>query len=278
MRLNSRLFKLLFLFIFLSCIPIQLIQSSANVGTLYSYIENDPCYDGYLESTIWDTTRAIDITLYNLEDQGESIEITLLSVYNTVNGSLSFGLIVPDTTLSDDDLIALIFRTNTNADFVVNNGEWTFTCENDMKGAFLQYNESVDGVTYEDELDGTDDELAGGFENTYGKGKWDGLQYVFEMHTFLNITDPLGADYRLGENSQIEFFVMFQDSHSGILYTQIREADGDYDYCVLNIGELATTTPSTVPTTLFVLGSVFASFAVITYLSRKRNKRISWLK
>ena len=266
MKLNSRLFKLSFLLIFLSCIPIQITQSSTNVGTLYSYVENDPWYDGYLEPTIWDTTRAIDITLYDLTDQEKDMTITLLSVYNTVNGSLSFGIIVPDISLGDD-LLALIFKTNTTADLIVNNGGWRFTGWNDMKGAFFQYNESVDGVTYDDDLDGTDDTYAGGLENTYGNGTWDGLQYVFEMHTFLNLTDSLGADYRLGENSQIEFFVMFQDSHTGILYTQIREDDGDYDYCILNIGEPA----STAPTTLFVLGSVIASFAVITYLSRKRK-------
>ncbi|MHA1126782.1 MAG: hypothetical protein ACTSO7_11370 [Candidatus Heimdallarchaeota archaeon] len=68
MRKNTKAIKLLLLLIFVSCIPIQVVQSSTQVSTLYSYVENDPWYDGYLEPTLWDTTRALDVTLYKIKE------------------------------------------------------------------------------------------------------------------------------------------------------------------------------------------------------------------
>ncbi|MHA1126781.1 MAG: hypothetical protein ACTSO7_11365 [Candidatus Heimdallarchaeota archaeon] len=191
--------------------------------------------------------------------------VSLLSIYNTVNGSLSFAVTIPDAT-HNEDAFALIFKTNTTADLVDNSGGWTFGVGYDIKVIYCVDNTTADGVTYNDQLDGALDTDVGGSEDTYATGTWDGTKYVYEMHTFLFLIDPNGADYQLAENDQIEFFVFYQED-LGTIYSQIREDEGDFEYCTLNIG--APVLSGT--TLLFVISSLIASFTVMVFVYRKKK-------
>jgi len=266
MKINSKMIKLLLVFIIISCIPIRITQSTVLVNTLYSYSENDPIYDGVLEDTLWKTTRAIDITLYNIDDQTQTMVISIMSIYNEVNGSLSFGVIIPDATY-DRDTFGIVFKTNATEELAVYNIEWGFGVGHNLKAIYCADNATGDGLSAWYELDGLYDEDAGGTEDTYGAGTYDGSKYIYEMHTFLDTGDTNGADYSLARNDKIEFLVLYLEADSSATYIQIRETDGDYDYCILNIGKQELLGPST----WFIVASLVASLAVIAYVSRKRK-------
>ncbi|MHA1126780.1 MAG: hypothetical protein ACTSQX_14235 [Candidatus Heimdallarchaeota archaeon] len=247
-------------------LPIEIAESANLVDTLYSYPENDPWYDGMLESGIWDPTRAIDITVYNLQDQADTMTITLLSIYSPVNRSLSFGITITDSTY-DEDILVLAFKTNPSEDITIFDDGWGHGIGQDLKVIFCDSNQTLDYLTLDPIFHGEEDTNHGGTDDIYGTGTWDGTKYVYELHTFLNSTDTNGKDYQLTESSQIEFFVVYIEDDSGKFFSQVREDDHDYDYCILNIGQPALLGLQS----LYVIGSLIASFTVITYLYRKRK-------
>ncbi|MHA1442814.1 MAG: hypothetical protein ACTSPK_13285 [Candidatus Heimdallarchaeota archaeon] len=266
MKLNSKTIKLLLLFIFVSFIPIQVTQSALNVDALYSYSEDAPVVDGVLEDTLWKITREIDVTLYLLNDQSTIMGISIMSIYDETTEIIYFGITIPDVSF-DNDIFAIAFKTNTTADLVVYDSGWGYGGGHDAKIIYCNDNDTADGITYANQLDGTTDTGAGGTNDIDGVGTYDGSQYVYEISMPLDSGDTNGADFSLARLDTIEFFVFYLEDGCSADYTQIRETDGDYDYCTLNVGRQGLLGPST----WFIVASLVSSLAVIAYVSRRRK-------
>jgi len=271
MKFNAKLIEVIFLFIVISCIPIKITHAATQKGILYSYNENDALYDGILESSIWNPTRAIDITLYNIDDQSITMNISILSIFNIVNGSLSFGISIPDTT-HGFDIFVLCFKVNPVEPLTIFDSQWGHGIGHDLKIISCYDGLTADGITHEHAFNGRSDVVVAGTEDTYSNGVWDGSQYVIELHTFLDSGDTNGADYSLAENSQIDFFCVYLEETSGYTYTQVREDDGDYDYCTLNVGSSVLSGPSL----LFIISGLITTLFVISSITKKKNSKLTF--
>ena len=264
MRVNTKTLKIILLFLIVSFIPIQITQSLVLGDTLYSYPEDVPVIDGLLEVDIWQFSRKLDIKLYSFFDQENILYLSIMAVYNEANGSLTLGVTIPDDGISTE-FFGIAFKTNVTHPLVYFDNFWRYSMNNDIKLFYPHLNSSDDGVTYDIGIGGFFDIPLGGFNNTFGRSTHTGSQYTFELTTPLDSGDTAGKDFSLAKKDKIDFFIFYTDDSE--FYSQIRIADGDYDYCTLVIGKKGLLGPST----FFIVASLVASLAVIAYVSRKRK-------
>lgn len=265
---KPRICKMLFIITIICFIPLQITQAAESVDTLYSYPEDVPVIDGYLEPEIWSYSRELQIKLYGYYDLAAILILSIIAVYNEENGTISFGVTVPDDTIGNDTFI-IIFKTNSASPLLIYDDIWTFGNNHDAKIFYSDLNVSVDGLTDATLSGGPFDTDVGGINNIQANGTHTGTQYTFEFTTPLDSGDTLGKDISLVKKDEIDFFVMYRDD--GFTYSQIRTLDQDYDYCSLKIGKKGLLGPST----FFIFASLISTFIVFSFIARKRQKSLN---
>jgi hypothetical protein len=135
-----------------------------------------------------------------------------------------------------------------------------------MKIVFADMPDTEDAVTIDSGLYGIFDTNLGGTNDVKGYSIYSDDYYYIEFTTPLTSGDTAGADFSLAKKDAIDFFVMYRDNST--TYTQVREADGDYDYCTLNVGKKGLLSPEP----WFIAASLISTFMVFSYISRKKQK------
>jgi hypothetical protein len=268
------------LMLIMGILPLQNVNATSLLHRLYTYTETMPVIDGVLENTIWDTTTKIDVTLYNKDNQSETVIVSVMAVYDSVSDNITFGFIVNDTT-QDEDILGIVFETNPAKELYVDSPSWGFGGIHDLKVHNLDtaLNYGLDGYTIDGDFDGLEDTTSGGVNNIISKSTYNANEYFIEMTTELNSTELATLDFSLGLNDQINFTLIYADEPASNIYTQYRETDNDWDYCQLKVAPKPTVSPTISPTlvtpvfnnSIVLFGLVSTIFCAII-IARKRRR------
>jgi len=263
MGLKNKSIKFLILVIFLSCIPIQITQSAVKKFIFYSYPTTEPVLDGEPTLQEWSTTHAIIFLMDNIGNPSQTMNVTMMSSYDTTAGTVSFAMIIPDSTVNSD-VFLLIFRTNTEDELINIDPALGFGANQDIKGFSPAFNETADGVTSEGTISAVNDMTLGGTNDGQGNYQYSAGKYTIEMTFPLDSGDTIGHDFSLAKNSQIEFTLMYIDDEA-TTYTVINLTD--FDSFILNIGKPKLFGVGTIA---MIIG-LASSMIVITIIKRKRK-------
>jgi len=267
---------------FMVFLLIPKVQAANLTNTLYSFEEPVPEIDGFFESSIWNTTTMINVTLYDITDQLTTMNISVMSVYNESLGLITFGFIFEDN-VPDLDTFGIVFKTNAAYDLYVDNSGWGYGIGHDVKWLDIESDDSYDLVTvdYGFESMSPDSSNGGTGDDVYSRNTHNGLSYNTELKFYLDSGDPGTMDVSLAHNDQIDFTLYYGDFTTSTYYNQLREDDNDFDYCSLVIGEPYTSNPPTSnpPTSslpVFSKTLLITSFAstmlLLIFVTRKRKK------
>ncbi|MBD3191265.1 MAG: hypothetical protein GF308_11505 [Candidatus Heimdallarchaeota archaeon] len=214
------------------------------------YTSTAPKVDGHLNPGEWDDANdPVEITLYNITDQNDTLIVEMQSVY-TDNETVYLGITVPDSNLDDDQLM-ILFRSNLDEEFIVPppRANFTYTKDNDVKMFWAHNNYSEDGYTMGMAREWRPDTIAGGTEDSEGKCHFTGSAITFELCFPFRTSDSNGHDISLEIGAEVEMFLYYYESSTLTEYLQGREADGDFDFNTLKIGcEPTTSEPPTTTT------------------------------
>jgi hypothetical protein len=266
MKLNSKMLDFVIIFLFVSFIPVNIVQA-VNVGTVNSYPAAAPLIDGTLEADTWGLATAIDIMLYSTNDQNDNFTISMKSIYDQNGDFISFAFTIPDASVNDD-IFGIIFKTNESAALVGKYPNWGFNTGNDLLVYYPYYDDFGDGVTAWHDLDGQFDYDIGGTNDTIeGADINSACCYTFELTTKIDSGDTIGGDISLAKKDSIEFFILYMEDTTGQLYSQIREADDQWDSCILYVGKPGLFGPSTA----FIIASLVSSMLIFVSIKRKNK-------
>jgi len=257
----------------ISIIPAGIVKAEVKTNTIYTcYQATPPVIDGHHESWEWTPAVPESIRLYNIVNQADTINITVMTLY-TEEDNLIFGVKILDTDNGEaDDQLAIVLQTNTADPLVRKYDEgWGYGKDQDIKYIYSHNNYSVDGLT-KDYVGFTwvDDISLAGTEDSVGKVHPEiGVDY-YELEFPLDSGDTAGMDPALAINSDIAIFFLYKDDSSVAVktYSQIREADGDFDYAVLTI---ACTSAASIQLFPIIVGIITISFAGILYSKKKKK-------
>ncbi|MHA1532386.1 MAG: hypothetical protein ACTSR6_10355 [Candidatus Heimdallarchaeota archaeon] len=86
------------------------VMGAVEVGILYSCPSPDPVIDGsfYTSAAEWINGEPIDVTLYEINNQADKLEIQIMSVQGN-DYFIYFGVTIPNTVIEGDALY-LVFR------------------------------------------------------------------------------------------------------------------------------------------------------------------------
>ncbi|MHA1503090.1 MAG: hypothetical protein ACTSSB_14750, partial [Candidatus Heimdallarchaeota archaeon] len=114
--------------------PIQLAQSATNVGTLDSSQATQPTIDGNITAAEWSQAQELIVTLYHQTFPSTiSMNITIMSTYDVAAETISFALIIPDTTKNMGDGVYLLFKTNAAEELFILDPSFDFGAGHDLK-------------------------------------------------------------------------------------------------------------------------------------------------
>jgi hypothetical protein len=265
--MKSNFVKLLSLVIIFSIVPLGIVRSEVLAETIHSYPDIIPTIDGAFNEAAWKSELAKNITLYNITNQEDTIEISIMSVYDAINGSIVFALTIPDETMGIDVLM-IAFRTNITGDFIQKNPNWGFNTNCDLKIYYASANTSGDGVTDWYIFDGNHDTSVTGTNDVIAKGTYIDNNYNIELFTELDSGDIDGSDFSLSEKDKIDFFIWYRDSSTSTTYSQVRVTDDDFDYCVLVVGKPGL--PLYALMLIIIAGTILIILIIILVARKKR--------
>jgi hypothetical protein len=222
---------LIAIFSILSTIP---LSAKINVGTINScHSQSEPIIDGKLEIEAWSTGIEKEVLLYDLYNQTNQMTFSIMSI--SYENTLYFGITVKDN-FHLNDVFGIVFR-NSDEELVygLENKLYTFGGKFDFKSFLVLNNNSEDGYTMHTYLDGYYDEDFGGTDDTTGKCTYNDGSYSIEFSMPYISLDSIGADLIAENGEEIEIFLLYNND-SNTLFTQIREYDEDFDYCILFLG------------------------------------------
>ncbi|NHK30103.1 MAG: hypothetical protein FK730_02040 [Asgard group archaeon] len=247
--MNSTKKVILYIILILSLIsflPLMVVNSKTQAGTINSIEDSIPNIDGILESTEWDDAIAQEITLYKLTDQTFELDISVKSLYSMYGPDkvLCFGIIIDDNTTDGVDHLSIIFKVGNEEIINTSSPTSAFSPGHDLKQFVMHDNGSVDGFIGDDGIGFRDDDY-GGTNDFYGKCKFIAnshytleLRMPFDTGDILTSNDPL-----ITEGGSYELFFSYQNYTTDYTYAQVRILDAEYDFITLNIIE-STTTPT----------------------------------
>lgn len=259
--------------IFLCMIPTATVKSDVKTNIIYTcYQATPPVIDGHHESWEWAPAVPESIKLYNLLDQTDTINITVMTLY-TEEDNLIFGLKILDTDFGEaDDQLAIVLQTNGLDPLVRKYDEgWGYGKDQDIKYIYSHNNHSIDGVTKDIEGFNWDDDVSvSGTEDSDGKVHPTIDVDYYELEFPLDSGDTLGHDPALALNYDIAIFFLYKDDSAVATktYSQIREADGDYDFAALTISCTSTTSIQLFP---IIVGLITMTFAGVLYSKNKKK-------
>ncbi|MHA1738330.1 MAG: hypothetical protein ACTSWD_07060 [Candidatus Heimdallarchaeota archaeon] len=238
------------------------------INTLYSCTTDDPNVDGVLGATEWLEGSPIAVTLYDLNNQTNQLDIEIMSVLGR-DHILYFGITIPDTDVGREDYFFIVFDDAEGSPIVDDpKPDGAFSLGHDTKSLLIGSNQSLDGFTSATQFDLKEDVINGGTENSNGKCHFNATHITMEIRTPLNTGDSLGYDINTAVNQSINIFLWYHDSKDGIDYSQIREADYDYDVIKLT---LSCTAPIPIPIQPLIIG--LFGVTVFTLIIKKRKQR-----
>ncbi|MBN1328300.1 MAG: hypothetical protein JXA54_02390 [Candidatus Heimdallarchaeota archaeon] len=250
-------------------LTVAFVAAPIKIGTVFSCVSADPTIDGKIhQTTEWKEGKPIDVKLFNLADQTQTLGVQIQSVYGYDN-LIYFGILIPKDSLNPEDYFFMVFRTHETNPLVNRpyNADGSFGAENDLKFMWLHNNHSMDGFTKGVSYTWADDVSNGGVDNGIGKCDFNGTYIHIEMRFPFNSGDALGYDFNLYVNATIEMFLWFHDEDTGIDYTQIMEDDNDFQYLML---DLSCTGLSPLRLEFLFLGLlVVSAFSII--IKKRRN-------
>ncbi len=270
---KSTISGIIFSLIFLCLIPVAVIKAPVKKDLILTcYNSTPPVIDGHIGTTEWAPALTYNITLYNLDNQADTIIIVVKTLYTEEN-NLIFAVTVPDTDKGEgDDQLAIVLKTNTAEPLVrIYDEGWGYGKEQDIKYIYAHNNDSIDGVTKDVAgLIWEDDVSVSGTEDSVGKVHPKINYDEYELEFPLDSGDTPGKDPALALNDDIEIFFYYKDDNAVamIIYSQIRQADSDFDYNALRIGCTATTPVQIFP---IIVGIISMTFASILYSKKKKK-------
>ncbi len=249
--------------VILTIIP---ISAKINVGTIYACnSQSEPIIDGKLESKAWSMGIEKEVLLYDLYNQTNQMIINIMSI--SFENTFYFGITFKDN-FHLDDVFGIVFR-NSEEELIygLDNKLYTFGGKFDFKSFFVFYNDSKDGYTMHTYLDGYFDEDFGGSDDTAGKCTYNDGFYFIEISMPYNSYDSIGADLVAEKREEIEIFILYNND-SNTLFTQIREYDEDFDYCILQLScsFRLPLSPNTLFLSLFIV-------VVFNWFRKKRKQK-----
>jgi len=154
------------------------VNGSINAGNIYSTLATAPVIDGLLDDAVWDYAPAVNFVLYDDNNQSNTKDITIYSLYSSDNFTYIGGEL--------EDLyysylgFAFLFETDLSTDIIlsINETDITFGNNLDMKfiradNIFIDGFKSGTGEYVDTENLGTNDMVA---HITHSNGK-----YCFEL-------------------------------------------------------------------------------------------------
>ncbi len=246
------------------------IMGAVEVDILYSCPSVDPSIDGYFYTWAaeWIDGVPIDVTLYEINNQADKLEIQIMSIQGN-DYYIYFGVTIPNTVIEGDTLY-LVFRDVEGQPLCVPPHKWdgNYGKDHDTIAMFMHNNHTIDMFTkdvihYEYAAD-TDN---GGTNDGMGKCHLNGTHVTVETSKAFNTGDTLGYDFNLVVNGSIEMFIWFYDGDLNKHYSMIREADNDYDYLTLKV----QCTPAAPVPIGFIIASIFVT-ATSAVIIKKRRK------
>lgn len=265
--------KQLYIFTLSIAIVFLVVTSSFSSGfvvinTLYCCSTEDPNVDGVLGATEWSAGVPIAVTLYDLTDQVNQLDIEIMSVLGKDN-LLYFGITIPDTDVNLENYFFIVFDDAEGSPIVEDpKPDGTFTPNHDYKLLSVHGNLSVDGFTSGSNNFGLKEDVNNaGTENSYGKCHYNATHITMEIRTPINSGDANGYDINTAVNQSINIFLWYHDAEAGIDYSQIREADYDYDVIKLTLS--CNTLPLPIPIQIVIIGTL--GVAVFAFIFKKRK-------
>ena len=243
-------------------LPFFVPAKAENVGTLYSMLGETPIVDGFIDSLEWQAAQPQSYTLYDINNQFETREVLLYSMYNA-SDFLFIAVEINETYLAYNEMM-LFFQTNDVQPLIIDLDTWygvNYSMGQDVKwlGSL-----NVSNDMYTEDLGITADENHFGINNLDANCTITSDKISWEMIFPLNSQDTIGHDVSLEVGDSINFFISFE---SDAEYLQFRNYDLNWDYGVLQIGlqsSSSTTTPLVnIPITFVLFGLFATSFVVI---------------
>lgn len=268
LRKNNLILTTLGSALLLLVISSTLVSAPAVVGTLYCCTTTDPTVDGVLGVSEWKDGVPLGVTLFDLTNQGNKLDIEIMSVLGRDN-YLYFGVTIPDTVIDGEEYFYIVFDDAEGTPIVAEpNPEGKFGAYHDMKVMWVHNNHSTDAFTTGVGFEWKDDVSNSGIENTLGKCFHNGTHLTIELRTPINSGDTAGYDFNVAINSSINIFLWYHNPSAAadIDYTQIREADNNYDVIKLLI---QCTGVSPLPIEFVIMGIL--GVAVFTIIYKKRR-------
>jgi len=246
------------------------VMGAVEVGILYSCPSPDPVIDGsfYTSAAEWINGEPIDVTLYEINNQADKLEIQIMSVQGN-DYFIYFGVTIPNTVIEGDALY-LVFRDVEGQPIVVPPHKWdgNYGKDHDTIAMFMHNNKTTDMFTkdaihyvYAADTDN------GGTDDGDGKCHLNGTHVTVETKKAFNTGDTLGFDFNLVVNGTIQMFIWFYDGDLNKHYSMIRESDNDFDYLTLKV--------QCTPTAPIPFGAIIAGIfvtATSAAIIKKRRK------
>ncbi|MBD3190291.1 MAG: hypothetical protein GF308_06590 [Candidatus Heimdallarchaeota archaeon] len=228
----------------------------------------DPNVDGKIDKAVeWKAGWPITVTLYDLTNQANKIDIEIISVYGA-DQIVYYAVTVPDTGINPEDYFFMVFRTHEVDPIVeIPNIDGRFNKEHDVKFMWLHNNHSMDAFTTGTWFNWADDPSNGGSDDGFGKCRNNRSHTTIEMSFPFDTSDLNGFDVILSLNATVELFLWYHDEDVGRDYCQIRENDADWDYLEQIID---STKCGPIPLPYVFLGLI--GISVITVIIRGRRK------
>ena len=228
----------------------------------------DPSVDGNVDTVVeWKDGIPLDITLFNLANQADELDIEIMSVYGA-DLIIYYAITIPDTAINPEDYFFMVFKTHEVNPIVENATQFgNFGAENDVKFMWFHNNHSMDAFTKGIGFTWADDVSNGGVDNGQGKCQNNGTHTTIEMAFPFNTGDTSGFDVSLFINGTTELFLWYHDEDSHKDFCQIRSTDVDWDFIKQEINCSATTP---IPIAFVFFGLMVTAIAAVFY--RKRRK------
>ncbi|MBK5113065.1 MAG: hypothetical protein KGD59_10960 [Candidatus Heimdallarchaeota archaeon] len=246
------------------------VMGAVEVNILYSCPSPDPVIDGWFYSSAaeWLLGESIDVTLYEINNQADKLDIQIMSVQGN-DYFIYFGVTIPNTVI-EGDILYLVFRDVEGQPICVPPHKWdgNYGKDHDVIAMYMHNNHTVDMFTKDaiHYVYGADTDN-GGTNDGIGKCHLNGTHVTVETKKAFNTGDTLGFDFNLVVNGTIQMFIWFFDGDLSKQYSMIREADNDYDYLTLKV---QCTPAAPVPFGVIITG-LFVT-ATIPFVIKKRRK------
>ena len=209
--------------------------TDVKVGTIHSIESVKPTIDGAINTAEWEEAIPLTVTLYDLTDQSNTIDISVYSLFDD-SSMLYLGVVIPRDSQILNSFIVL-FKTNESEEII--NFELAgpeFGDGHDLKNFDTDDNSTEDFYINDGGMD--EDRYSGGTDDGTGKYTNDTINCYVEIAIPFYTGDTIGCDLAIDYGDSVDcFFYVYRGSTD---FSQIRIDDDEADYCELVIEKLET--------------------------------------